>query len=68
MPCFLKATSSFSSSDRFSSWQLILMGRFHNVALSHCAMGGHTIWVLAGIRCNQKDYLAQEEIENLGFV
>lgn len=44
------------------------MGRFHNVALSHGEMGGHTIRVLAGIRCNQRDYLAQGEIENLGFV
>ena len=44
-----------------------------NGQISQCGiitreMGGHTIWVLAGIRCNQRDYLAQGEIENLGFV
>lgn len=61
VPRFLEAISSCSSSERFSGWQLILMGRFCNVALSHCEMGGHTIWVLAGIRCNQRDYLAQGE-------
>lgn len=31
------------------------------MASSHCEMGEHTIWVLAGIRCNQRDYWALGE-------
>lgn len=41
------------------------MARFHNVALSHRAMGGHAIWVLAGIRYNQRDYVSVGEIINV---
>lgn len=41
------------------------MARFHNVALSHWAMGGHAIWVLAGIRYNQRDYDSVGEIINV---